>query len=340
MKPLIGIIMGDGAGVGPEIIVKALAASALHIICRPVVIGNLATLQRAAGHLGLKTDFRKVTDLVSAGRQPLSIDVIDLDNLPADLPWGKLSPLAGKAAYDYAAKASQLALAGELDAVVAAPLNKKALRLGGWNFPGYSELFASLTAAQKYAMLLVGGRAQEPIRVIHVTDHVPLHQACELVKKDAVMNTIEMADYALKLLNIPAPRIAVAGLNPHGGEDGIFGNEEIAEIRPAVTAMAANGYRVTGPFPPDTVFYRAVIRKEFDIVVAMYHDQGLIPFKLLGFETGVNVTVGLPFVQTSVSHGTAFDQAGKGVADCRSLTEAIRLATMMARNAMPVRQQM
>ena len=336
MKPLIGITMGDGAGVGPEIIVKTLTASALHIICRPVVIGDLHTLQRAAALLGLKTDFRKVTRLDKAGTQPLTVDVIDLANLPEDLPWGRLSPAAGRAAYEYAAKATQMALAGKLDAVVTAPLNKKALRMGGLNFPGHGEIFAQLSRSKKYAMLLVGGRPQEPIRVIHVTDHLPLRQACDNINKSAVMETIEMADYALKLLGVAQPRIAVAGLNPHGGEDGMFGQEEIDEIRPAVQEMAANGFPVRGPFPPDTVFYRAVVRREFDIVVAMYHDQGLIPFKLLGFETGVNVTLGLPFVRTSVTHGTAFDQAGKGVADSRSLTEAIRLATLMVRNAAPL----
>ena len=334
MKPLVGITMGDGAGIGPEIIVKALTASALHIICRPVVIGNLARLQKASVALGLKTSFRKITRLDKAGSQPLTIDVIDLDNLPEDLPWGKSSPIAGKATYEYAEKATQLARAGKLNAIVTAPLNKKALRLSGLDFPGYGEIFAHLANAKKYAMLLVGGRPQEPIRVIHVTDHMSLRQACEMVNRANVQTTIEMADYALKLLGISQPRIAVAGLNPHGGEDGMFGNEEISEIIPAVKEMAAKGYRVRGPFPPDTVFYRAVVRKEFDIVVAMYHDQGLIPFKLLGFETGVNVTVGLPFVLTSVSHGTAFDQVGKGVADCRSLTESIRLATLMARNAL------
>ncbi|HWR40373.1 MAG TPA: 4-hydroxythreonine-4-phosphate dehydrogenase PdxA [Patescibacteria group bacterium] len=336
MKPLIGITMGDGAGIGPEIIVKALTASALHIICRPVVIGNLATLRKAAVALGLKAEFRKITRLDNAGTQPLTIDVIDLDNLPADLPWGKVSPVAGKAAYEYAAKATQMALAGKLQAIVTAPLNKKALRLGGMEFPGHGEIFAYLSGVKKYAMLLVGGSLQETIRVIHVTEHMSLRQACEKVCQQSVMETIEMADYSLKLLGIPHPRIAVAGLNPHGGEDGLFGNEEIAEIIPAVKAMAAKGYQVRGPFPADTVFYRAVVRQEFDIVVAMYHDQGLIPFKLLGFETGVNVTVGLPFVRTAVSHGTAFDQAGKGVADCRSLTEAIRLATLMVRNAVSV----
>ncbi len=219
-----------------------------------------------------------------------------------------------------------LALAGKIAAIATAPLNKDAMNQGGCHFPGHTEILAHLSNTKNYAMMLTGGS----LRVIHVSTHLSLRQACEKVKKDRVLKVIELADQAMKKIGIKEPRIAVAGLNPHSGEGGLFGTEEIEEIIPAIESAKTLGLNVTGPVAPDTVFYRAAVKKDFDIVVVMYHDQGHIPLKVLGFEEGVNITVGLPFIRTSVDHGTAFDIAGKGVANHMSMLESIRLAALMA----------
>jgi len=252
--------------------------------------------------------------------------VLDLKNLPADLPFATVDARAGKAAFEYVAKGVELATKGEIDAICTGPLHKEALNAAGYHYPGHTEILADLSNTKDYAMMLPGG----PLRVIHVTTHVSLRRACDLVKKERVLKVIELADKAMKQLGFAAPRIAVAGLNPHSGEGGLFGDEEIREIIPAVEEAKRLGYDVTGPVPPDTVFYRAAIKEHFDIVVVMYHDQGHIPLKVLGFETGVNVTVGLPFIRTSVDHGTVFGKAGKGTADPRSMSEALYLAARMA----------
>ena len=252
----------------------------------------------------------RLIGLGDGGHEAGVIDVIDLNNLPVDLPFSTVDARAGKAAYEYVETAVQYALKGEIHAVVTAPLHKEALNLGGYHFPGHTEILAHLAGTKDYAMMLVGGS----LKVIHVTTHVSLRQACDLVKTERVLRVIELADSAMKLLGIPEPRIAVAGLNPHSGENGLFGLEDEVEIAPAVELAKRQGIHVSGPIAPDTVFYRAALKNHFDIVVVMYHDQGHIPLKVLGFETGVNVTVGLPYIRTSVDHGTAFGKAGKGTA--------------------------
>ncbi len=318
----MALTMGDGAGVGPEIIVKALADREVYRQVRPLVIGDLKVLARARSFVsGVTPDLRSCRNPGEAHYLPGTIDVIDLDNLTADLIPGQVQARAGKAAYEYIAKAVELALAGQVDAVCTAPLNKEALHLAGYSFPGHTEILAHLSGTSDYAMLLAGG----PLRVIHVTTHVGLQEACNRITTSRVLTVIKLAHQVLVKVLPQTPRIAVAGLNPHAGEGGLFGREEIEAIIPAVLEAQAMGYEVTGPVPPDTVFWKAV-QGQYDIVVAMYHDQGHIPVKLLGFETGVNVTVGLPFIRTSVDHGTAFDIAGTGQADPRSLLEALKLA--------------
>lgn len=327
MKPILGITMGDAAGIGPEIIVKALAAKEIYEIARPVVFGDKKIMERAIGIVGADVTCQSVQDVALAGRTYGIIDVVDLDNLPLDLPFAQVDGRAGKAAYEYIEKAVGYALKAEIHAIVTAPLNKEALNLGGCHYPGHTEILGALSGQKDYSMMLVGGA----LKVIHVTTHVPLRKACDLVKKDRVLRVIRLADDTLKMMGIEKPRIAVAGLNPHSGEHGLFGTEDELEITPAVDAAKAMGMDVTGPVPPDTVFYQAAIRERFDIVVVMYHDQGHIPIKVLGFETGVNVTVGLPFIRTSVDHGTAFDIAGKGIADGKSMTESLLLGAKMAK---------
>jgi 4-hydroxythreonine-4-phosphate dehydrogenase len=326
MKPVIGITIGDAAGVGPEIIVKALAEKEVYNICRPVVIGDLGIMKRAVSIVGKNLTCRAIEDVVSGGHEFGQIDVLDLNNLPVDLPFAQVDPRAGKAAYTYVETAVNLALAGKIAAIATAPLNKDAMNQGGCHFPGHTEILAHLSNTKNYAMMLTGGS----LRVIHVSTHLSLRQACEKVKKDRVLKVINLADQAMKKIGIKEPRIAVAGLNPHSGEGGLFGTEEIEEIIPAIESAKTLGLNVTGPVAPDTVFYRAAVKKDFDIVVVMYHDQGHIPLKVLGFEEGVNITVGLPFIRTSVDHGTAFDIAGKGVANHMSMLESIRLAALMA----------
>ena len=326
LKPVLGITMGDATGCGPEIIVKSLLEKQFYDISRPVVIGDAKIMERAIKIVGASTQIRKVTSLGGVGQTFGVIDVLDMDNLPEDLPFAKVDARAGKAAYEYVAKGVDLAMKNEIDAIVTAPLNKEAMNLGGYHYAGHTEILGDLSGTKDYAMMLVGG----PLRVIHVSTHVSMREACNRTKKARVLKVIELADESCKLLGLPEPRVAVAGLNPHAGEGGLFGAEEIEEIIPAVEAAKAMGICVSGPIAPDTVFYRAAIKGHFDIVVCMYHDQGHIPMKVLSFETGVNVTVGLPFIRTSVDHGTAFGKAGKGTADHRSMNESLLLGAKMA----------
>lgn len=326
MKPVLGITMGDAAGIGAEIIVKSLADKHLYEIAQPVVIGDKKMMQRALDLLQSPLKINVVTNLDNLNAKYGTIDLVDLDNVPADLPYSQVDPQAGKAAYEYVEKAVQYAMANKIQAVVTAPLNKEALHAGGKMFPGHTEILAQLSGTKDYSMMLVS----EKLRVIHVTTHVQLRKACDLVKKERVLTVIKLADENAKMLGFKQPRVAVAGLNPHSGENGMFGDEDRKEIVPAVEAAKQLGINASGPIPPDTVFHRAANLNEFDIVVVMYHDQGHIPIKLLGFDTGVNVTVGLPFIRTSVDHGTAFPIAGKGIADSKSMTESLYLAAQMA----------
>ena len=325
-KPVLGITMGDATGCGPEIIVKSLAEASFYEMSRLFVIGDAKIMRRAVGIVGSSLKVRTVDSIAAAGKEAGVIDVLDFDNLPVDLPFATVDARAGKAAYEYVAKGVDMAMAGQIDAIVTAPLNKEAMNLGGYHYAGHTEILGALSGTRDYAMMLVGG----PLRVIHVSTHVSLREACNRTKQARVLKVIELADESCKLLGIAEPRVAVAGLNPHAGEAGMFGTEEIEEIIPAIEAAKAKGICATGPIAPDTVFYRTALKGHFDIVVCMYHDQGHIPMKVLSFETGVNVTVGLPFIRTSVDHGTAFGKAGKGTADHRSLNESILLGAKMA----------
>ncbi len=325
-KPILGITMGDAAGVGPEIIVKALADAALYEKARPLVFGDAAILKRAVEIIGAKSDIHTVEDPEKGTYQPGIIDVVDFHNLPADLPFAKVDGRAGKAAYEYIERATALAMEKKIHAIVTAPLNKEALNAGGVHFPGHTEILGHLTGTKDFSMMLTAPK----LRVIHVTTHVAYRDVPKLVKKERILKVTELAEETLQLMGIEKPRIAVAGLNPHCGEHGLFGDEDEKEIEPAVKEAQARGWNVTGPVPPDSVFHRAANLNEFDIVVVMYHDQGHIPIKVLGFDSGVNVTVGLPIIRTSVDHGTAFPVAGTGKASEASMKEALRLAYEMA----------
>jgi len=326
-RPRIGITMGDPAGIGPEIIVKVLAQETIYRQAIPLVIGDWAILDRARTYVGAKVRIRRIESPGGASGRPGAVEILDLKNVNAEqCPPGVLRAEAGRAAVEYVWKAIDLANAGELDAVVTAPLNKEAMHLAGYQFAGHTEIFAERTGTRKYALMLVAGR----LRVLHVSTHVSLREACDRVTQERVLQVIRLAHDVGGAWALRKSKIGVAGLNPHAGEQGLFGREEREEIGPAVETARTEGIDVLGPFPPDTLFYRAS-RGEFDFVVAMYHDQGHIPVKLRGFDRGVNVTVGLPIIRTSVDHGTAFDIAGKGTASHRSLLEAIRLAIRMAR---------
>ncbi|MFQ5839767.1 MAG: 4-hydroxythreonine-4-phosphate dehydrogenase PdxA [Candidatus Methylomirabilales bacterium] len=324
----IGITIGDPAGIGPEIVLKALTAGLSPRIL-PFVIGDARILERAQGSVGMGPRIQRIGSAAEARGESGRVEVLDLANAdPARCPVGCLSPEAGRAAVEAVFRAADLAMAGEIDAMVTAPLHKEAMDQAGFPYRGHTELLAERTATQDYAMLLM----VKPLRVVHVSTHVALREACALVTRERVLTVIRLAKGAAKALKIPGARIGVAGLNPHAGEHGLFGTEEATYIRPAIVAAQGEGINVEGPISPDTLFTRA-LRGEFDFIIAMYHDQGHVPLKLIGFDRGVNVTLGLPIIRTSVDHGTAFDIAGKGIASARSLIEAIRLAARLAVNA-------
>ncbi|MFM0637567.1 4-hydroxythreonine-4-phosphate dehydrogenase PdxA [Paraburkholderia metrosideri] len=325
-RPVIGITMGDATGVGPEIVMKALAHASVYEQCRPLVIGDAARLRDAGKRAGVTLEVRSIDSPADAGFECGVVDCIDLGLIPADLPYGKLSAIAGDAAYQYIARTVKLTSAGELDAICTAPLNKEALHAGGHIFPGHTEMLAHLTGIDEVSMMLVAPK----LRVIHVTTHIGLLDAIRRIEPGLVQRTIERAHETLVRAGIDNPRIGVCGINPHAGENGLFGyGEEEEKIIPAVQVLQARGWDVEGPLPADTLFFRAG-RGDFDVVVAMYHDQGHGPVKVMGLEAGVNVTVGLPVIRTSVDHGTAFDIAGKGIADEGSMLEALKQALDLA----------
>jgi 4-hydroxythreonine-4-phosphate dehydrogenase len=324
--PIIGITMGDATGVGPEIIVKSLIHDVVYQQCRPLVIGDAGRLELANEIVKGSARIRRIKEASEAQYQPGVIDCIDLNLIPADLPFGQLSPIAGDGAYQYIARAVQLAEAGQIDAICTAPLNKEALHAGGHKYPGHTEMLAHLTNVEEVSMMLVAPQ----LRVIHVTTHIGIIDAIRKIEPGLVQRTIERGNATLIKAGIAKPRIGVCGINPHAGENGLFGyGEEEEKIIPAVKLLQEQGLDVTGPLPADTLFFRAG-RGDFDLVVAMYHDQGHGPVKVLGLEAGVNVTVGLDVIRTSVDHGTAFDIAGKGIADERSLLEALRQGAELA----------
>ena len=325
-RPRIGITMGDAAGVGPEVVVKALSHAEVYAQSRPIVIGDAKRLERAVQLTRTRLAIRVVAEPQAARYEPGTADCIDLALVPEDLPFGVLSPLAGEAAYRYVERAVTLALAGSIDAICTAPLNKEALNAAGHRYPGHTELLAELTGTREVSLMLLAPN----LRVIHVTTHIGLLDAVARIDAGLVDRTIMRGRELLQRAGIEEPRIAVCGINPHAGEGGLFGRgEEEAKIVPAMALCRARGWRVEGPLPADTLFFRA-LRGDFDLVVAMYHDQGHCPVKAVAFDLGVNVTAGLPVVRTSVDHGTAFDIAGTGKADERSLLEALRQAALLA----------
>jgi 4-hydroxythreonine-4-phosphate dehydrogenase len=325
-RPIVAITMGDAAGVGPEIIVKALRSAEVHAICRPLVIGDARRLRKAAFVTSVTLPVVAISEVAGARFDRGAIDCLDLQCIPEDLPFGELSPIAGDGAYRFIAKAVELSMAGSIDAVCTAPLNKEALHAGGHLFPGHTELLASLSGTKEVSMML----STPKMRVIHVTTHVGLLDAIERIEPGLVERTIRRGNDALLKSGIARPHVGVCGINPHAGEHGLFGRgEEELKIQPAIESARKAGIDVEGPLPADTLFFRAG-RGDFDLVVAMYHDQGHGPVKVLGLEAGVNITIGLPFVRTSVDHGTAFDIAGTGKADERSLIEALRQAVQLA----------
>ncbi|OAE01074.1 4-hydroxythreonine-4-phosphate dehydrogenase PdxA [Arthrobacter sp. OY3WO11] len=324
--PYVAVTMGDGAGVGPEVVVAAVLDPQSNAECRPVVIGDALRLRQAADVLGIQADIQSIENVEDAVFTPGRVNVIDLALLPEDLPWGQLSPVAGHAAYEYIRVASELAMAGKVQAICTAPLNKEALHAAGHIFPGHTELLAHLTGTEEVSMML----SSPKIRVIHVTTHIGLMDAIRKINPDLVERTIRRGHEALVRAGIPNPKIGVCAINPHAGENGLFGQGEEAEkIEPGVKAAQADGINAVGPLPADTLFFLAG-RGDYDLVVAMYHDQGHGPVKVLGIEAGVNITVGLPVIRTSVDHGTAFDIAGKAIADSRSMVEALHQAAEMA----------
>ena len=324
-RPLLAITMGDPAGVGPEVIAKALEHPEVWQVCRPVVVGDAAWMEEARRLVGARRPVQALRSVAEAGLGE-KLGVLDLANVDASrLARGQVSGEAGQAAYEFIQRAVRLALEGDVAGVVTAPINKEALHAAGLAYAGHTEILASLCGAKGVAMMLVAGR----LRVSHVSTHVSLKQATERVTVERILQVVRLTHQALLRLEPGTPRIAVAGLNPHAGEGGLFGEEEQQVIEPAVKAAQAAGMDVRGPFPPDSVFLRAS-QGEFSAVIAMYHDQGHIPVKLLGFYEGVNVTLGLPIVRTSVDHGTAFDIVGTGRADERSLLAALRLAAQLA----------
>lgn len=325
-RPIIAITMGDPAGIGPEIIMRSLAHGEAYARCRPLVVGNAARLRQAGAIVGSTLDLRPVSRPAEARFQPGTVDVLNLDVVPADLPFGQVSAQAGEAAYRFIERACALVVAGEADAICTAPISKEALHAAGHRYPGHTELLAHLTGTPEVSMMLTAPK----LRVIHVTTHIGLLDAITRIEPGLVERTIARGHATLAKAGIANPKIGVCAINPHAGENGLFGyGEEEKKIVPAIRACQDKGWAVEGPLPADTLFFRAG-RGDFDLVVAMYHDQGHGPIKVLGIEAGVNITVGLPVVRTSVDHGTAFDIAGTGVADERSLLEALRQAVDLA----------
>ena len=325
-RPLLAITMGDPAGIGPEIVLKALAHREIYERCRPFVLGDRRILERAGPWVNSQLGF-DVVEQPAAGRyEHGQVTLLDLRNeAPSECPVGEASSAAGRAAVEYVFAGCDLAMEQLADAVVTAPLNKAAMNQAGFRYAGHTELLTERTGAQRVSMLLVG----PTLRVVHVSTHVSLLEAIRRVKRERVDQVIQIAAGSCHALGIPNPRIAVAGLNPHASEGGLFGNEEAEEIVPAIESARSRGLTVSDPQPPDTVFLRAT-KGVFDIVVAMYHDQGHVPMKLLAFDSGVNVSLGLPIIRTSVDHGTAFDIAGTGIAREESMLAAIDVAIKMA----------
>jgi len=344
IRPVLGITMGDPFGIGPEIAVKALANENIYTLCRPLLIGDVNVFRQAVAFTQLKLKVRPVHNETEADFKPGQIDVLPPRLLVEDKSWGCVKELlygtvsaqAGHAAFIAIEKVIELALDGRIKAIVTGPINKEAIHSAGHNFPGHTEIFAHYTKTDDYAMLLIYGG----LRVVHVTTHIPIRDVSQMITQARVLKVIELAHDACQKLGINHPRIGVAGLNPHAGDGGLFGREEQEHIAPAIEAARSAGFHAEGPIPPDTLFPKA-LGGWFDICVAMYHDQGHIPLKMTGFiwdkenkrlssVNGVNITLGLPIVRTSVDHGTAFDIAGQGIASPDSMISAIEYAVKLA----------
>ena len=323
---LIAITMGDPAGIGPEIIAKVFDTGEIFSLCRPVIIGHAGVMKKIVEDLRLSVSIRSLENLAGADPAPGKADVVSIGKVDlASHVWGRPTAASGKAVVEYIRLATELALQRKVDAIVTAPINKEIIHAAGYEFSGHTELLASLTKTKHYGMMLVGGG----LRVLLATIHHALKDVPRLITKDRVLRTIRLANIAMKEFGVDRPRIGVAALNPHAGEGGLFGHEELNEILPAVIEARGEGIDASDPIPADTLFYKAR-NDHYDIVVAMYHDQGLAPLKMLAFGNAVNVTVGLPVIRTSVDHGTAYDIAGKGCADPASLLAAVKLAAQMA----------
>jgi len=319
----VAITMGEPGGIGPEVIVKALSRAEIRGCCNPVVIGDVTIMREAVKLSDLPLRIKTVSGIARSQPAKGTIEVLDIrSRLPARR--GVPSGSSGKAFYKYIEKAIELASQNEVQAIVTAPISKESLKMAGYGWPGHTEMLAELTSTEHFAMMFVS----EKLKVILCTIHMPLKDVPERITRASVYKTITLAKKGMEMLGIKTPHIAVSGLNPHAGESGIMGNEESGAIIPAVKKAQKEGMNVTGPLPPDVVFYKAY-NNEFDIIVCMYHDQGLIPFKMLAFDTGVNVTVGLPVIRTSPDHGTGFDIAWKNMANPSSMIEAIKLAARM-----------
>jgi len=330
--------MGDPAGVGPEVTVKALNRADIYAACSPVVVGDLAPLSDAVKFCGLGLALNAVDDVKNAAFRYGAVDVIDAGMIPENgWAYKKADAKCGKAAFEYIRRGAELAVSNAVHGVVTGPVCKESINLAGFAYNGHTEILADFTHTRDYSMLLMNG----PLRVFHVTTHVPLAAVSALITTERVLNVIRLADKTMKQLSIKKPRVAVAGLNPHAGENALFGREEQTAIAPAVALAITEEIIVDGPLPPDTAFVKAAAGM-YDVVVAMYHDQGHIPLKFGGFKvdpatgkfmsvSGVNCTVGLPIIRTSVDHGTAFDIAGDGVASADSMAEAIKTAVLLAR---------
>jgi 4-hydroxythreonine-4-phosphate dehydrogenase len=335
-RPLIGISVGDPAGIGPEITAKALNLPEIYDLCRPLVVADVRVMDDAVRFSGLGLRNRSVAAAAAGAYKAGVIDVLDLKNVVmAGLEYKKVAAMTGKASFEYIQKVIELAMAREIDATVTGPIHKEAIHLAGYNYAGHTEIYAALTKTRDYTMMLADG----DFRVVHVSTHVSLQEAIRRVKKARVLRVIQLGYEALKQLGLNQPRLAVAGLNPHCGEGGLFGLEDIDEISPAIAAAQSQGIQVDGPIPADTIFSK-LKGGLYDLVVAMYHDQGHIPMKLNGFQydsktdqwsslAGVNVTLGLPIIRTSVDHGVAFDRAGEGRANPQSMLEAIKMAVRL-----------
>jgi 4-hydroxythreonine-4-phosphate dehydrogenase len=330
--------MGDPAGIGPEIAIKAFTHKKIYTECAPIVLGDYEPLADAIAFTKSTVTINRIERVSDAKGVYGEVDLIDVRHLPrGGWRYGEVGELTGKAAFHYIKLGIGMAMRGEIHAVVTGPINKESLNLAGLHYPGHTEIFAELTGTKNFAMML----ANKGLRVIHVTTHVSIRRACDLITKERVLTVIRLAHGAMRDIGIDDPRIAVAGLNPHSSENGLFGDEEANEIIPAIETARAEGMNVDGPTPPDTVFVKATAG-QYDVVVAMYHDQGHIPLKLSGFKMdpqtktftaigGINYTIGLPIIRTSVDHGTAFDRAGEGRANEESLVDAIELAIRLAR---------